>query len=807
MMCVEVAVNLPVDGTFTYLVPKELEGMVSPGVRVKVPFGKRTVVGYVLEKSNSSNEAGLKEIYDVLDQEPLFHENMVQFLKKVSEDFLSPIGEVLRHALPGGLNINPYKIGHITERGEEYLKSIKGDYPLINYLRWVKDNPGKRLPQPLHMAYQLRNHGFIEIKEGNPKIRALRRTRKYLRIKDSVDIESILDEIESNPRAPKNELEFFKTIIKQGEVLLSIIREKFRNGDYLAKKWIQRGVLDSVERPYERGYLPPLIYNMPSPDRLYPQQIEAINTIGENIKKGAFSVHLIHGVAGSGKTEVYFEAIKRAIEMGKKAIFLVPEIALSNYMAGIFNLRMGKRVAVYHSGLSYGERYEQWMRISRGEVDLVIGARSSIFAPFPRAGLIVVDEEHDPSYKQEEDIRYSTKDLILLRAKQEGAVVVLGSATPSVESYYRAMSRQYILINMPERVKERPLPEIMIVDMKKHKPLDRDTGLISAPLYEEIKRTLEHGKQVMLFLNRRGFVRLHICVFCGKSIKCINCDVALVYHYERRRLICHYCGYSIPLPQRCPHCNLKGLKKYGYGTERVESILKDIFPHTRIARMDRDSVSRKGESFRILRGFQRKDIDIIVGTQMITKGYNFPEVTLVGILMADLSLNFPDFRAGERTFQLLAQSAGRSGRGMERGKVIIQSFSPVHYTIKSAEKYNYQEFYKKEIALRKTLGYPPFVEMALLRLEGNKKSNVSRKALEISDTIRELYEKWFKEQGISVLGPVEAPIFKLKGRYRYQILIKAKEREILKESLSQIKARAMSVLKGSGVSLVIDFSP
>ena len=808
MESVEVAIPVPVNRTFSYLIPEGLKDLIKSGVRVKVPFKNRVLIGYVLDIKKNDTSMVLKEIVDVLDTEPLFHKNMVRFLRQISHEYLTSIGEVLRHALPGGLNTIPYRVGYITQKGNEYLESIKRDNPQINYLRWVRDNPGKRLPAPLHIAYQLKRFGFIELKEKGTKARRIDTFRRFVRFKRGIDARALIQGIIASPGRAKNESDFLEFIYKKGEVARSSLVKSFSNGQYLIRKWIKRGALEYIERPFLRDYTPSLIQYMPEPESLYPQQQDAINIIEKNIQRGNFSVHLIHGVAGSGKTEVYFEAIRSAIKMGKKAILLVPEIALSNYMAGIFASRLGKRVAVYHSGLSYGERYAQWMRMARDEVDLVIGARSSIFAPFSRVGLIIMDEEHDPSYKQEEGIRYNVRDLALMRAKQEGAVLVMGSATPSVESYYHAKEHRYILLNMPERIQERPMPEVMIVDMKKQKSMNDGAGIISAPLCEEIKSALDNGKQVMLFLNRRGYIRVHLCVLCGKALRCINCDVALVHHLERGRVLCHYCGYSIPVPDTCPYCGQRGLKRYGYGTEKVEGLIHELFPHARIARMDRDSVRKKGASVRLLRNFHQKEIDIIVGTQMITKGYHFPDVTLVGILAADLSLNFPDFRAGERTFQLLSQAAGRSGRGTERGKVIIQTFNPEHYTITNASRHKFMEFFQKEISLRKTLGYPPFVEMALIRVEGNRMDIVSRKAEEISRLMSELNSGWFKgDNKISVLGPVEAPIFRLRGKYRYQILIKAKHRDALLEYLGRIKEDVNGLLRRSGVSMVIDFSP
>jgi primosomal protein N' (replication factor Y) len=517
---------------------------------------------------------------------------------------------------------------------------------------------------------------------------------------------------------------------------------------------------------------------------------------------------LLYGVTGSGKTEVYYRAVEHTIASGRQALIMVPEISLALYMEGIFRSRLGNRIAVYHSRLSRGERYDEWMRISKGEVDLVIGARSALFVPLSRLGLIVVDEEYDSAYKQENSPRYQARDAAVMRAKMEKAVVILGAGTPSVQSFENAATGKYHLLSMPDRIEKRPLPDVEIVDMKTLKRGKSGSEVISPRLFEAIGKTLVDGNQTILFLNRRGFRSLHLCRFCGHSIRCPNCDVALTYHLVENRLFCHYCGFHSKTRVTCPSCGRRGIKAYGFGTERLEQEIYSMFPEARIARMDTDSTRKKGEAFQILKKFSEHEIDILVGTQMIAKGYDFPRVTLVGVIAADLSLGFPDFRAGERTFQILSQVAGRAGRGDQSGGVIIQTFNPAHYAVQTATVHDYGLFFETEKKLREQLSYPPFSHLVCLRLKGNNKDKTEKAARGMSADIRNILDGWPKHgKEIQVLGPVEAPISRIKGKYRWQILIKSKSMSILKPLLNAVDKDSRKGLQASGVNLVLDVDP
>ena len=487
---------------------------------------------------------------------------------------------------------------------------------------------------------------------------------------------------------------------------------------------------------------------------------------------------------------------------------MAPEISLAVYLEGIFRSRLGDRVAIYHSGLSQGERYDQWMRIVRGEVDLVIGARSALFSPLPRLGLIIVDEEHDSAYKQDRGPRYNARDAAVVRAKMEKALVILGSGTPSVQSYQNGISGRYHLLSMPERIEKRPLPDVEIVDMKITEDMRSKREMISPRLKEALEQNLMDGNQCMLFLNRRGFYRVYLCRSCGQSLRCPNCDVALIYHLEENRLSCHYCGYYSETRTKCSSCGNEGLRAYGFGTEKLEYELRESFPEARIARMDADSTRRKGQAIQILKRFAEQKLDILVGTQMITKGYDFPNVTLVGVIAADLSLGFPDFRAGERTFQVLSQVSGRSGRGDQKGKVIIQTFNPDHYAISTATAHDYQSFFREERQLREQLGYPPFSHLACLTLKGNSKKETEEAAQQLNQAIRGTLAKWPRRgKEIHVLGPAEAPISRLKGKYRWQILVKSKNVSLMRHLLTRAEQLKGKIFQSSGVSLILDMDP
>ena len=804
---VRVAVTLPVEETYLYLVPRDLEPGVKVGCRVEVPFGKRKVTGYILEQEAPAQDKDLKEISRVLDAEPLFHRSLVPFFQWMSEYYLYPLGRLIQSALPGGLNIRPYRVATLTAKGEDALPLLPGRSEERRLLAWVRDHPAKRAPFPLDRLHAFEKRGWLVLEQRMTKRRGGPLIKRFVKPKEGV---SLKDLAEQDPRSlkAKNETAFLEAVFSSRGILSEELSSRFANGSYLLRKWLRKGILETYQARVLRDPAGNVILPYPPPMELYAQQRAALDAVKKQLARGTFSTFLLHGVTGSGKTEVYCQAIRHVMDLGLQAILLVPEIALAIYMEGILRSRLGDRLAVYHSGLSEGERYDQWMKMARGEVPLVIGARSALFAPFPNLGLVIVDEEHDPAYKQEEGARYQARDAAVVRGKLANASVLLGSGTPSVQSYYNASRERYTLLTMPERVAQSPLPEVQVIDMKDFSSEGKDEEILSPMLRGALEAATASGKQAILFLNRRGFHRVHLCRSCGKPVRCPNCEVSLTYHLKENRLACHYCGFHCPPQTLCPACGRESLRSYGFGTERLETELKSLFPRLRLARMDRDSIRRKGHTFELLRKFGRREIDVLVGTQMVTKGYDFPDVTLVGVIGADFSLGFPDFRAGERTFQLLSQVAGRAGRGEDTGRVMIQTFYPDHYAVTTARDRDYLTFFQKEIELREQLGYPPFSYLVCLRLQGNHKQKTEEMARGMAERMIQVTGSWPKRgKDLQVLGPVEAPISKLKGKYRWQIFIRSKGPNVLHVFLKKMGGNLKRMLRGSGVSLTVDIDP
>jgi primosomal protein N' (replication factor Y) len=490
--------------------------------------------------------------------------------------------------------------------------------------------------------------------------------------------------------------------------------------------------------------------------------------------EGGFHRFLLSGVTGSGKTEVYLRLAAAAAARGRPVLVLVPEIALISQIARRFRGRFGDAVAVLHSGLSGGERFDEWSRILEGKATIVVGARSAVFAPVVRPGLIVVDEEHDGSYKQEQGLRYHARDLAVVRARQAGAVVLLGSATPSVESVANAASGKFAELVLPRRIRDRPMADVEVIDLRLHRDARGIDRWMAPALREAIGETIRRGEQALLFLNRRGFASFPVCAACGEAIRCRHCDISLTLHKAAHLFRCHYCGFGRAASDVCPACGAPKVRLLGLGTEKVEEALAALFPSARIARMDRDAVSRKGALLRILRQLRDGKIDVVVGTQMVAKGHDFPNITLVGILCADLSLNVPDFRAGERTFQLLAQVAGRAGRGASPGRVLLQTFNPGHFSIRAACSQDFRAFYGKEIEVRRSLGYPPFTRLAQLKISGRDGERARQGAEALGEAARGiLSEDPERLRGLQLLGPIEAPLSRIAGRHRWQLLVKA----------------------------------
>jgi len=531
-----------------------------------------------------------------------------------------------------------------------------------------------------------------------------------------------------------------------------------------------------------------------------PQQNKILKPIQNNIKEKKFIVFLIHGVTDSGKTEVYLQAIAQAQEVGRQSIFLVPEISLTPQFLSIFEERFGaSRIGLWHSRLSQGERYRTWQFAYQGKIDIMIGARSAIFAPFPNLGLIIIDEEHDTSYKQEKRPLYHTRELGEKRAELERATLVLGSATPSLEAFYRALARvkPYRLLTLPERIYERSLPSVDVVDMREELKKRNNRGVFSGELSEAITERLKRGEQIILFLNRRGYSTFILCRECGFVLKCPNCNVSMVYHFDEKRVKCHYCNHHDEAPRFCPRCGSKKIRYFGTGTEKVEQVVKKMFSRAKVMRMDIDTMHYKYAAQKIFNAFRQRKVDILVGTQLVAKGWDFPGVTLVGIISADTALNLPDFRSAERTFSLITQVAGRSGRGLKKGEVIVQTYNPEHYSIKMALEHNYRSFYEEEMEFRKELNYPPITNLVIILVRGKDEEKV----ITASEKIGSLLKREINRA--TILGPSPAVLNKIAGKYRWQIIIKTTDME----SIGEFFQRHYLGFEGKGIEINVDVDP
>jgi primosomal protein N' (replication factor Y) len=634
---------------------------------------------------------------------------------------------------------------------------------------------------------------------------------------------------------------------EHGETALKILRTKIGGIDSAVKKLEQKRMVFLTQRKIQRN---PLEDAMPQAVLHEPtdEQERAISAIYQGLRGKSFTPFLLYGVTGSGKTFVYLKAMEQAIALGKQAIFLVPEISLTLWPIRYLTSMFPGKVAVLHSGLSDGERYDEWRRIREGKVDIVVGARSALFAPLKKPGIIIVDEEHEPSYKQEEGVRYNARDVSLMMGKMFNLTVVLGSATPSVETFYNAKNGKITPLHLTKRIEDRPMPEIEVVAMRKGRgqgsapasskqgsgirglksqklearslPSNASIGsqrqeIISEKLQTLMQKNLGLSYQTILFLNRRGFSNFLICNDCGHAFQCLNCSVSLSLHKGAGLLKCHYCDMSMPIPDICPECQGRQVKPVGLGTEQVEEEVRKMMHGARVARMDRDTTRKKRSHQKILDAVDKGDVDVLVGTQMVAKGHHFPNITLVGIVSADTSLNIPDFRSSERTFQLIIQAAGRAGRGDIPGEVIVQTFNPDHFCLRMAAKQDYESFFEEELMSRKGLLYPPFSRLAILRFEGNKEADVkivAEKTKRIIDNLLNYScsplakESEWGLKDVVVLGPVQAFLSKLKGKYRWQILLKGKDTKSLHEFIRSI-LRGLEERKHGKVKLVIDVDP
>jgi primosomal protein N' (replication factor Y) len=782
----ELALPLPLRQTFTYRLPENIRENVKIGSRLLVPFGKRNLTGYTvelhenLEEGLEIEESQIKDAIELLDEVPLLTDEILRLTNWTADYYSASWGEVLKASLPAGVNIETEQIVQITSIGRDELfkvltaKTAKAQ--LLQYLAEHEEVSMRQLSKKFGISTAQRivrdlvKQNWVTSVQRTLSTKAKPKRRKAVRLLPNFKPFVFNDKQEEVIRILiENEGEIgFAELLEEADVSSSVIQT-------LEKKGVVENFVREVFRnPLENAKIPEALDLT-----LSDGQSDAFETIANAVSSNTYHAFLLHGVTGSGKTEIYIRAMKKALELGKTGLMLVPEIALTPVFSRRLSQVFGEEVAILHSSLSTGERFDEWRRIRNGSARIVIGTRSAIFAPLQNIGIIVIDEEHDGSYRQQESPFYHARDVGVVRANFAKAVVVLGSATPSLETFHNAKNNKYNYLHLPNRIGNRPLARAELVDMREVFKLDGKDQIFSPQLLTAIEETHAKGEQSIILLNRRGFSQFVLCRSCGETIRCQNCDITLTFHRRDNVLMCHYCGFRARVPTKCPFCDSKFIYFIGEGTEQIEDILRRRFSGLRIARVDRDSTRRRKSFEETLIDFSEHKIDMLVGTQMLAKGHDFPNVTLVGVVSVDAGLSLPDFRSAERTFQLLTQVAGRAGRGLLPGRVIIQTFHPDNYALQHACTQSYENFYAEEIRFRQRLGYPPFVALASILIHH---ANYNY-AFDNAQILKECLQNANSERQARILGPAPAPLARLKGKHRLQMLIKAANRKKLRELL------------------------
>ena len=803
----DVSLPVPLAHPFTYGMPETLRHRVQTGCRVLAPFGARTLPGLVLRTHCGAAEdlpqGVTRDILRLLDEEPVLDPELLRLGRWIADYYCAPLGETLRAMTPLSGEVRRGKVYSLTKSGRDVARQLHlgsddaaGD-PATTALRMLDARPlsaaylKQKIPNGTAVLAALSKKGFVETEEVSADRDPLRASAARLRVE-------FLNrpEVEPKPKLPKRERELLSYLeLHPGSHNVGDLEALVAKASTAARSLARRNLVKLTVEPMAAATGPIRV-----PHQLNAHQQAAYDSIQAALDRKQFQTFLLEGVTGSGKTEVYLKAIDAALALGRGALLLVPEIGLTPAVAGQFYQRFPGKVAILHSAFQDAERAQEWRRIRSGEAEVVVATRSGVFAPVANLGLIIVDEEHDQSYKQQETPRYHGRDVAVMRARNAQAVVVLGSATPSLESRFNAECGKYMRLDLPERIERRPMPRVALIDMRQEFLETRKHATFSRALLDAVAARLENGEQSMLLLNRRGFSSFVACRACGHRVECANCSVTLTYHRRDRRMLCHYCNYSERIPDRCPKCDSEYIQFIGLGSERVEDELHGAFPKARIARLDRDAVSGKRDYETILAAFRDGDYDILVGTQMIAKGHDIPNVTLVGIVSADVGLSLPDFRAAERTFQLLTQAGGRAGRGETPGIVLIQTINPDHYAIRCAAAQDYQAFYNKEIEFRRLMTYPPYAALANVIVHGRDEEEAITRSAALGRLLQPAPE------GVRVLGPASAAMARIKNEYRYQMLLKAATRKRLNQILGGLRQFAAAE-KWNPTSLVIDVDP
>lgn len=797
------------DRPFDYAVPERFRPLVRPGVRVGVPFGPRVLYGFVVGTSESSDidPAKLKPIRSVLDVSPVVTPELLELAAWVSRTYVCPLFAALSALLPGALK---------TKTEKTYRAGTTEGLLLEDELQALVDEVTRRgavSEEALLAAYADRTQLLrtavelgVLVEERDVRDRLGRKTQQAVELAvERGEAEAAAETLAA--RAPKQAAVIRRLLEQPGPAIAAELLRATGTASGAIRSLEEKGLVRTMELEIGRDPYAHRTFAPSSALPLTPSQSSALAPINETIAARRHEAFLLHGVTGSGKTEVYLQAMQACLDAGREAILLVPEISLTPQTVEAFKGRFGDEVAVMHSRLSQGERYDEWRKIADKQVKIAIGARSAIFAPFTDIGLIIVDEEHEASYKQEESPKYHARDVAVERGRRHGAAVVLGSATPSLESYWEAHRGGLRLLQMPERVHGRPLPTVEVVDMREELK-DGNRAMFSRSLADALRQRLARGEQSVLLLNRRGYSTFVLCRSCGYSAQCPHCDITLTYHRTSRHSRCHYCGYAEREASSCPSCGSEHIRHFGTGTQRVEEELAKLFPGIRTIRMDVDTTSAKGAHEKLLSQFREGKADVLLGTQMVAKGLDFPKVTLVGVISADTMLRLPDFRAAERTFQLLTQVAGRAGRHQLRGEVVVQTYTPEHYSVTLAAAHDYRGFARRELLSRRELGYPPYRRLALATLSHEDAALLMRTSERFAEALRSrLPARRDADDGPDLLGPVPSPIPKLKDRYRFQCMVKYRGEPEVIRALRQAGDTLIEDIRKSKLSIQLDIDP
>jgi primosomal protein N' (replication factor Y) len=802
----DVALAVPLDMVFTYAIPPGMEPVV--GGRVLVPFRQQRLSGIVVELHDRPPQVKTKKVIEALDLSPVLDEQLLKLGKWIADYYLAPVGEVFRTMLPLSAEFKRSVVYRITDEGRMAL-----------HLAGVSGSPARSKRTPEQQLVEFRVLDYLAERDGvrEGSLRGAARVSKALlsgmvrkkwiaredvsAARDAARLVkvAVLLTAEASPPPDGRGARPHTSATKLNQNQRTLIEALAASGGRVPVEalhgldvprttlgtLVRRGLIELVDEPQDRSRPRLKPRQSPFEFEFSAAQKNALAKIVEAVASRKFGGLLLHGITGSGKTAVYLACMREVLDQGRSSILLVPEIGLTPAVAADLHQVFGDEVAILHSGLSDAERAEQWHRIRRGEARVVAGTRSAVFAPVSDLALIIVDEEQDSSYKQEETPRYHARDVAVMRAKMAGAVVVLGSATPSLESYYNAKKNKYALVELPDRVERRPLPEVEIVDMRQEFQETGQEQVISRKLAEEIRERLEKKEQVMVLLNRRGYSPVVLCRACGKTLQCKNCAVSMTHHKREHKMVCHYCGHVERIPDKCAHCGSEYVHFVGTGSEKLEELLHGMFPQARIGRLDRDTVRGREDFEHALNALNEGALDMLVGTQMIAKGHDIHGVTLVGVVGADMALGLPDFRAAERTFQLLTQVAGRAGRGQSPGKVVLQTYFQEHYAVQFAARHDFAGFYDKELQFRAWMHYPPYSAIVNVLIRSEKLDE----ALTWSGELGRWFEKT-RHEGIRVLGPAAAPITRLKRDYRYHFILKSPSREKMNALLRAMLAEA-----------------